>query len=120
MQLEKIEAICTYPTPLCMYVSLNYDFFFQTCNLHSVFLSWPFENDWILDLTWKTLVFCFENCSDLLWQKKFVVVNEKNFWKFEAEGQEFGICLRKPQYSNNERSEQVLKQNTFELITGDF
>ena len=28
---------------------------------------------------WKYLVFCYQNCSDLLW-KKIVLVIEKNFW----------------------------------------
>ena len=30
-----------------------------------------------LDWTWKTLVICFENCSDLLWQKKNCSKREK-------------------------------------------
>ena len=40
-----------------------------------------------------TMVFCYQNCSDLLWEK-FVLVIEKNLWKFEAECQEFVKFLR--------------------------
>ena len=36
------------------------------------------------------MVFCYQNCSDLLWEK-IVLVIEKNF---EAEGREFEIFLR--------------------------
>ena len=34
------------------------------------------------------MVFCYQNCSDLLWEK-IVLVIEKKLLKFEAEGQEF-------------------------------
>ena len=30
-----------------------------------------------------------KNCLHLLWAKKIVIVNEKNFWKIMAEGREF-------------------------------
>ena len=33
------------------------------------------------------LVFCYQNCSDLLWEKIVVVIKKK--LKFEAEGREF-------------------------------
>ena len=54
------------------------------------------------------MVLCFQNCSDLLWEK-IVPVVEKKILKFEAEGREFAkhfeitrtICL------NSERSELV-------------
>ena len=28
---------------------------------------------------WKSMVFCYQNCSDLLWER-IVLVTEKNFW----------------------------------------
>ena len=39
------------------------------------------------------MVFCYQNWSDLLWEK-IVLVIEKNVLKVEAEGQEFDIFLR--------------------------
>ena len=39
------------------------------------------------------MVFCFENCSDQL-SEKFVLVIEKIYCEFEAEGQEFANILR--------------------------
>ena len=50
------------------------------------------------------MVFCFENCSDQLWEKVVLVI-EKNFWKLKAEGREFAKILR---YLT-----QFLKQKTF-------
>ena len=38
------------------------------------------------------MVFCFENCSDIMWEK--ILVTEKNFWKLEAEGPAFVKKLR--------------------------
>ena len=34
------------------------------------------------------MVFCFQNCSDLLWEKIVQLIKKKV--KFEAEGREFG------------------------------
>ena len=42
---------------------------------------------------WGKMVFCFENCSDQL-SEKFVLVIEKIYCEFEAEGQEFANILR--------------------------
>ena len=39
------------------------------------------------------LVFCYQNCSDLL-SEKIVLVIEKKLLKFEAEGREFAKFLR--------------------------
>ena len=39
------------------------------------------------------MVFCFENCSDLLWET-IVLAIEKDFCKFDAEGREFAKNLR--------------------------
>ena len=62
------------------------------------------------------MVFCYQNCSDLLWEK-IVLVIEKNFWnsKLQAENvQNFEII--RTFYSSSERSEQSLKQNVFNLF----
>ena len=37
--------------------------------------------------------FCYQNCSDLLWEKNVLVV-EKILLKFEGEGREFAKFLR--------------------------
>ena len=39
------------------------------------------------------LVFCYQNCSDLLWEKK-CCSDEEFFLKFEDEEWEFTKCLR--------------------------
>ena len=39
------------------------------------------------------MVFCYQKCSDLLWEK-IVLVIEDIFLKFEAEGREFANTLR--------------------------
>ena len=38
------------------------------------------------------MVFCFQNCSDLLWEK--MSKDREKLLKFEAEGQEFAKNLR--------------------------
>ena len=52
------------------------------------------------------LVFCYQTCSDLLWEK-IVLVIEKNFWNSEITRT---ICF------NNERSEQVLLTEWFFIL----
>ena len=44
------------------------------------------------------MVFCYQNCSGLLWEKKYSSDWEKLF-KFEAKGREFGKCLRSSEQS---------------------
>ena len=39
------------------------------------------------------MVFCFKNCSDLLWEKNCFIEREK-LLKFEAEGREFSKILK--------------------------
>ena len=39
------------------------------------------------------MVFCFQNCFDLLWEKKSFS-NQEKLLKFKAEGQEFAKILR--------------------------
>ena len=53
------------------------------------------------------MVFCCQNCSDLLWEKKCSSDQEK-LLKFEAESWEFAKILRslsRTIYSNSESSE---------------
>ena len=54
------------------------------------------------------LVFCFQNCSDLLWEK-IVPVIEKHFWNSRQKANIFEIT--RTIYSNSQRSDQFLKQN---------
>ena len=56
------------------------------------------------------MVFCYQNCSDLLWEKIVLNSDREKILKFEAEGQEFAKILRslKQFCSNSERSEQFL------------
>ena len=54
------------------------------------------------------MVFCYQNCSDLLWEK-IVLVIEKKKLKFEAEGQEFSKILG----SLEQFIQQVKGQNNF-------
>ena len=67
------------------------------------------------------MVFCYPNCSDLLWEK-IVLVIEKNFLKFEAEGREFAKILR----SLEQFIRTVKGQNNFwnrilfKLVSGSF
>ena len=73
----------------CGYFSQSITFENQGCGLNFVLfflllICWP-------DLT--TMVFCYQNCSDLLWEK-IVLVIEKKLLKFVAEGQEFAKFLR--------------------------
>ena len=62
------------------------------------------------------MVFCQQNCSDLLWEKKCSGDSE-NLLKFKAEGREFEITriilVTRTIYSNSERLEQFLKRNPF-------
>ena len=48
------------------------------------------------------MVFCFQNCSDLLREKKVLVIKKK-VMKFEAEGQEFAKILRLLKYGSQEK-----------------
>ena len=58
------------------------------------------------------MVFCYQNCSDLLWEK-IVLVIEKNFRssRLKAENKIFEITWTI--YSNSERSEQFLVTECF-------
>ena len=54
-----------------------------------------------------TMVFCYQNCSYLMWEK-IVQVIEKKKLKFEAEGQEFAKFSR-----SLEQLIQIVGQNNF-------
>ena len=58
------------------------------------------------------MVFCYQNCSDLLWEK-IVLVIEKNFrsLRLKAENKIFEITWTI--YSNSEMSEQYLVTECF-------
>jgi len=61
------------------------------------------------------MILCFQNCSDLLWEKNCSGDWEK-LLKFETEGYEFSILLRPLHttvYLNSEKSVQVLKKERF-------
>ena len=40
------------------------------------------------------MVFCYQNCSDLLWEKIDCSSDREKLLKFEAEGREFAKILR--------------------------
>ena len=46
---------------------------------------------------YETMVFCYQNCSDLLLEKK-CSSNREKLLKFEAEGREFATFLRSLEY----------------------
>ena len=58
----------------------------------------------------KKLVFCYQNCSDLLWEWNVLVI-KKNFWNSRLKAKNFQkiwtIC------SNSERSEKFLVRERF-------
>ena len=56
------------------------------------------------------MVFCYQNCPDLLWEK-IVLVIENIFFKFETEGREFPKMLR----SVEQFIQTVKGQNNFWL-----
>ena len=65
---------------------------------------------------WATLVFCYQNCSDLLWEKKCSTDREK-LLKFKAEDWEFSKS--QGQLIQTVKG-QFLKQNAFLLVPGCF
>jgi hypothetical protein len=67
------------------------------------------------------MVFYYQNCTDLLCEKKKCSSDREKLLKFEAEGREFAKITR-TLYSNSERSEQCLVFNRmlFKLVPGDF
>ena len=73
LELLKINEICLDCIKLCL-SSLSFSYR-------------------IINPSTKTMVFCYQNCSDQLWEKNVSVI-EKNFLEFKAEGQEFAKFLR--------------------------
>ena len=68
------------------------------------------------------MVFCYQNCSELLWERIVLNSDQENLLKFEAEGWEFAIFLR----SLEQFIETVKVQNNvgnrmlFWLVPGGF
>ena len=60
------------------------------------------------------LVFCYQNCTDLLWEKIVLVIQKK---LFEIRGWRSQICkmfeITRTIYSNSERSEKILVTECF-------
>ena len=69
------------------------------------------EKGFLPDLNKKWYIFCYQNCSDLLWEK-IVLVIEKNIrgWRPRI-CQSFGIS--RMIYLNSERAKQFLKKKVF-------
>ena len=47
-----------------------------------------FFESWTLTILNSTLVFCYQNCSHLLWEKNVLVI-EKNFWNSRLKAENF-------------------------------
>ena len=61
----------------------------------------------------ESIVFCYQNCSDLL-REKIVLVIEKNFWNSRLKAENLQIFeITRTIYSNSERSEQFLVTECF-------
>ena len=86
---------------------------FELFALNPLFISydkWYFVSEIFLTCCEK-IVFCYQNCSDLLWEK-IVLVIEKNFWISRL--RIFKIFeITRTIYSNSERSEQFLVTECF-------
>ena len=65
-------------------------------------------SEWRRNYLGSGMVFCYQNCSDLLWEKKCSNDREK-LLKFEAEGREFAKILRSLEQFN----QTVKGQNNF-------
>ena len=73
-----------------------------------VFLCVPDDKDANFPIwSGEPLVFCYQNCSDLLWEKIVLVIEKKN--RYEAEGWEFPKILR----SLEQFVQTVKGQNSF-------
>ena len=59
------------------------------------------------------MVFCYQNCSDLLWEK-IVLLIKKNFWNSRLKAENLQIFeITRTIYSNSDRSEQFLVTTCF-------
>ena len=70
----------------------------------------------------QVMVFCFQNCSDLLWERIVLSSYREKLLKFEAEGREFAKFLR-----SLEKFTQTVKGQTifwnrmlFQFVPGGF
>ena len=69
------------------------------------------------------MVFCHQNCSDLLWEKKCSSDREKLLkFKAEGEGWEFSKSFRSLKYSFKQWKVRTIFGNrmVFQLVPGDF
>ena len=58
---------------------------------------------------WKSMVFCYQNCSDLLWEKNVLVIKE-NFWNSR-------LRLRSlEQFIRTKIITQIQKKNNFRTV----
>ena len=62
------------------------------------------------------MVFCYQNCSDLLWES-----DSEKLLKFEAEGREFGHFLRSLEqfFQTVKAQSNFWNRMLFELVPGD-
>ena len=69
---------------------------------------------WPHSLTTRSeMVFCYQNCSDLLWEFFFLVI-EKNFWNSRLKAEYLKIFeITRAIYSYSERSEQFVVTDFF-------
>ena len=72
------------------------------------------ELETVFSATFKKIVFCYQNCSDLLREKK-CSSDRKKLLKFKAEGRELAkkIEITRSIYSKRERLEQFLMTECF-------
>ena len=93
-----------------------FQFYVQTLGRHQSqhFCCLKWQNILSKPLPQYNLVYSYQNCSDLLWEKIILLI-EKNFWNFEAEGPRIfkNFEITKTIYSNSERSEQFLVTECF-------
>ena len=80
-------------------------------NLH-VRCNYRYET-YLFDVAHWLMTFCYQNCSDLLWEE-IVIVIEKNFWNSRLKAENLQIFeINWKIHSNSERSEQFLGTECF-------
>ena len=61
----------------------------------------------------RTMVFCYKNCSELLWEKNVLVI-KKNFWNSRLKAKNLQIFeITRTIHSNSDGSEQFLVTECF-------
>ena len=96
LHIQKLTVVAFFkfeirPSSQAHYITIGYNKFWTSTFFHKIILLSPIEIDVLQEIKvlqsfWKktsenavTMVFCYQNCSDLLWEK-IVLVIEKNFW----------------------------------------